>query len=281
MISENQFNLLFQKIDQLQQIIQDQGTLGLTHGRRFIYIEKTKKSVWAFVDTDEPVDAIALTGYITEIYRKEGDHPKLHIVMRTREEEFVLCSGFETHFSRDVMAAIAQLTPELAKRPIKIVPTVKESPAKSGAERKGHQPVYANCISATGSTIRTFQMKRDYSAAQLFEKAIVVLSSKSEFQGFQRVHVSATPCTESRDYVRETQPVQAVSTPKTESVDWKAFCQQYGVLPGALKALATELGLPQGKLNPSQSATLYQAAYGRWGRITLGHENANCTKHHS
>ena len=107
--------------------------------------------------------------------------------MRTREAEYVLCSGFETHFSRDVMAAIAQLTPELAKRPIKIVPTVKESPTKPGDGSRGHQPVYANCISATGSTIRTFQMKQDFTAFELFGKAIAVLSSKSEFQGVQRV----------------------------------------------------------------------------------------------
>lgn len=241
MISEEISNQLIQRIELLERIILDQGSLGLSQGRQFIYIQKTKTSAWTFIATDEPVNATSITGYIVDIYRKEDDVPKLHIVIRTRKAEYVLCSGFETHFSRDVMAAIAQLKPQQLKRPLKIVPTVKEP--KPGEKQSNHQPVYANVL-LDDQTIRTFQLKKDLSAQDLFQRAIAVLKGKTQ-SNQSKASSALAPQEEG----------------KSQPVDWKVFCRQYGVFPEALKELATELGLPQGKLNPTQSAQLYDAAW--------------------
>ena len=244
MTSDDRFTQLLQHIEELKRMIQDQATLGLGQDRQFIYVQKTKKSLWSFITTDEPVNANSITGYITDLYRKEDEVPKLHIVVRTREAEYVLCSGFETHFSRDVMAAIAQLKPQQLKRPLKIVPTVKEP--KPGEKQSSHQPVYANVL-LDDQTIRTYQLKRDLSAQDLYERAIAVLKGKTQ-----------------------SSPVKASIAPmpkvegKSQPVDWKVFCKQYGVFPEALKDLANELGLPQGKLNTQQTAQLYDEAWKRF-----------------
>ena len=139
MTPDEKFNVLLQRIEQLEKIIFDQGTLGLSQGRQFIYIQKSKTSLWSFIATDTPVEATSITGYIKDLYRKEDDVPKLHIVVRTREAEYVLCSGFETHFSRDVMAAIAQLRPRATEAAFKNYPHGQRNP-KQGEKTNRHQP---------------------------------------------------------------------------------------------------------------------------------------------
>ena len=287
--TEQLFKALTAQVQTLEQIILDQSTLGFTHGRRFIYIQNTKRSLWSFIADDEPVKAVALTGYIVDLYRKEDEIPKLHIALRTREEEIVLCSGFETHFSRDVMAAIAQLTPEQAHRPLKIMPCLKEVKKRSeGADGSIKKPVYANVL-LDDKTLYTHKLKQRFNADELFEKAQEVLTGKRVTPSTVQ-HTPASQPQVSLPKIPQSQSSQAKSSqakspqgdapvtkvapikrPKPEiletqvdSVDWKAFCRQHGVLPGVLKALAQELGLPMGKLNPSQSATLYQQAYARF-----------------
>lgn len=252
------------QIQELKQIIQDQGTLGFTQGRRFIYIQNTKRSLWSFIANDEPVDAVALTGYIIDLYRKEDEIPKLHIAIRTREEEFVLCSGFETHFSRDVMAAIAQLTPQQIRRPLKIMPCLKEIKKADQIKDAGvKKPVYANVL-LDDKTLYTYQLKQKLSADELFVQAQTVLHNGA---------ISHQSIPSKPQAVNAKAIAKPKSTPSSASshkaVDWKAFCCQYGVLPGALKALAQELGLPIGKLNTQQSATLYQHAYSRFVRESV------------
>lgn len=302
---------LTQRVQSLEQVIRDQGLLGLTQGRRFIYIQNTKRSLWAFIDNDEPVPAVALTGYVTDIYRKEDEIPKLHVVVRTREDEFVLCSGFETHFSRDVMAAIAQLTPEQAHRPLKIVPCLKElKKAEADVDKTVKKPIYANVL-LDDRTIYTGQLKQQLSPEELFEKAQVVLkgtrsvstamATTKSVEGksvegtrptssvLKSVSTSATglktaeslhpePVTAKPSVpalvatVEKSAPLASIAgeLPPSEStvtslaIDWKSFCQQYGILPMALKALAQDLGLPMGKLNANQSARLYQQAYAKF-----------------
>ena len=58
-----------------------------------------------------------------------------------------------------------------------------------------------------------------------------------------------------------SRPQVSTRTREQSSVDWKVFCKQYGVFPQALKDLAQELGLPQGKLNTQQTAQLYDEAW--------------------
>ncbi|MCM1981685.1 hypothetical protein [Lyngbya confervoides] len=287
--------LLLRKVEHLEQQIYDQGTLGFTQGRRFIYIQNTKRSLWSYIDTDEPVNAIALTGYIVDLYRKEDEVPKLHVAMRTREEEYVLCSGFETHFSRDVMAAIAQLTPDQLRRPLKIIPCLKDV-KKAGQEgdKSIKKPVYANVL-LDDKTLYTSALKQRLSAEDLFMQAQAVLQGKAKAatiaapvpasaqRSAQPPQDSAPARTDSPTlggsgapsdpWGNRPQPTAAVHdvqapAAKTTPINWKGFCQQYGILPGALKALAQELGLPMGKLTASQSARLYQQAYSRFVRGT-------------
>ena len=251
------------QVKHLEQVIRDQATLGLTHGRRFIYIQNTKRSLWNFIADDEPVKATALTGYIVDLYRKEDEIPKLHVIMRTREEEYVLCSGFETHFSRDVMAAIAQLSTTQAHRPLKIMPCLKDLKLRGAtADKRIKKPVYANVL-LEDQTLYTHKLKQQFNADELFTQAQQVLAGTSsqafdpescQPEAIQPVTIMRSP----------QSPEQPAPNSPVESVDWTAFCQQYGIFPGMLKSLARELGLPMGKLNPRQSALLYQQAYSRF-----------------
>lgn len=257
---------LMAQVKHLEQLIQDQGTVGLTHGRRFIYIQNTKRSLWNFIADDEPVNAVALTGYITDLYRKDDEIPKLHVVVRTREEEFVLCSGFETHFSRDVMAAIAQLTPAQAHRPLKIIPCLKEIKTRNASlDQSIKKPVYANVL-LDEQTLYTHKLKQQFSADELYVKAREVITGQPETsaEGRHPIAQGTEPVSMMRSSNTTPTSPQSSTAPASESVDWKAFCQQYGIFPGVLKSLAQELGLPLGKLNPRQSALLYQQAYSRF-----------------
>ena len=260
--TEHLIQSLSAQVQQLEQMIRDQGTLGLTYGRRFIYIQQTKggkghgPSLWSFIAEDEPVKATALTGYVIDLYRKEDDIPKLHVVVQTRDEEYVLCSGFETHFSRDVMAAIAQLTPEQACRPLKIVPCLKDVQRQGAGDRSFKKPIYANVL-LDDKTIYTHTLKKQFSADALFLKAQRVLSGQTG----PMVEPKASPTPDEVVVSRSPHPSVTV---EAQSVDWKAFCRQHGILPGVLKALAQELGLPMEKLNPRQSALLYHQAYARF-----------------
>ncbi len=261
---------ILEKLNNIEQLIQDQRSLGFGDAgqdRQFIYVKKERTHLWAFIKEDKPITAKSLSGYVVDLYRKEDDVPKLHIVMRTRDAEYVLCSGFETHFSRDVMAAIAQLTPQQAKRPLKVIPTVKE-PKPGEAKSNKPQPVYANVL-FDDRTLRTFDLKKQFSADELFIKAKLVLEGKAAPRPVAKPPaLDSAPPTDMRDRTvgAPSGGGESVEGVKTETVDWKGFCQQYGVLPEVLMALAEELGLPMGKLNPRDSATLYQAAYSNFVR---------------
>ena len=57
MTSDDRFTQLLQHIEELKRMIQDQATLGLGQDRQFIYVQKSKNSLWSFIATDEPVNA--------------------------------------------------------------------------------------------------------------------------------------------------------------------------------------------------------------------------------
>ncbi|MEM9137330.1 MAG: hypothetical protein AAGB01_08280 [Cyanobacteria bacterium P01_F01_bin.42] len=252
----------------------------MSGGRKYIAIEADKKSFWHYCDDDgTPVEETILTGYIKRIERRDGDYPKLHIFVEA-DYEYVLVSGFSTHFSRQAMAAIASMSSGQLSLPVVIKPDL----GKDDAKAKGKRPVFCNIIQE-GHTIRSGQLgTRD--AEELYEMAIAA------FQGDKAAKPKLTevPSVPTKRTVRKPSsplptasnapsldlpPIPPMKTPsmvtsqsksrvKTESVDWKAFCQQHGIFPGVLKSLAQELGLPMGKLNPSQSAKLYTAAWNRF-----------------
>jgi hypothetical protein len=187
------------------------------------------------------------------------------------------------------MAAIASMSSQQLSLPVIIKPDTGNDDAKT----KGKKPVFCNIIQ-DGRTVRSGQLgTRD--AEELYQMAIAVLagvdgnqSTPERKQRFDRVHVSATPRSHSRDYVPASskppglddelphkkaiahqEPSSKLEAEETRaSVDWKAFCRQYGVFPEALKELAAELGLPQGKLNPTQSAQLYTAAWKKFVELS-------------
>ena len=250
----------------LNRLMLIQGCSGLTDGRRFIYIQNTKRSLWSFIADDEPVKAVALTGTVIDLYRKDDDVPKLHVVMQTREGDYVLCSGFETHFSRDIMAAIAQLTPEQAKYPLKVVPCLKDV-KRAGAQENNSlkKPVYANVL-LDKQTLYTHKLKQKFSADELFLQAQEILRGKPQSVTEKPVIKQASPVQDAHITPAEMTVTSASKLPVStmDSVDWQAFCRQHEILPGVLKALAQELGLPMDKLNPRQSAMLYHQAYARF-----------------
>jgi hypothetical protein len=273
---------ILEKLNSIETRLKYQSRLGLSGGRKYIAIEADKKSMWHYCDDDgTPIEENVLTGYIKRIERKDGDNPKLHIFVEA-DYEYVLVSGFSTHFSRQAMAAIASMSSQQLSLPVIIKPDTGNDDAKT----KGKKPVFCNIIQ-DGRTIRSGQLgTRD--AEELYQMAIAVLSgvgnqsTPERKQRFDRVHVSDTLRSHSRDYVPanskppglddEQPPMKAIapnaSGMQSQPVDWKAFCKQYRVAPKALKELATELGLPQGKLNPTQSAQLYAAAWKKFVELS-------------
>ena len=258
MTPEDRLIQLQRQVLQLEQMILDQGRLGLSQGRTFIYVQKSKQSLWTFIATDEPVPASSITGYVIDLYRKEDEVPKLHVVIRTQDAEYVLCSGFETHFSRDIMAAIAQLKPIQLKRPLKFIPSYKEP--KPGEKQGKHQPVYANVL-FNDQTIRTYQFKRDYSADELFKRARSVLRNSQIHKGESFDASDSKPEGTPEPSLPPIPPLKSLTPESQTSVDWEAFCETYQVEPGELKTLALDLGLPLAKLSPNQNAQLYDAAW--------------------
>ena len=250
---------VLEELKEIKTRLKYQNRLGLSGGRKYIAIEADKKSLWHYCDDDGTIiDETILTGYI--------------------DYEYVLVSGFSTHFSRQAMAAIASMSSQQLALPVIIKPDTGNDDSKT----KGKKPVFCNLIQ-DGRTIRSGQLgTRD--AEELYQMAIAILSGVG---GANQVSKSRNQPTRSPQPVRERPPalddalppippMQAIAPDFDEgevsasmgqqSVDWKAFCKKHEILPGVLKALAQELGLPMGKLNPRQSALLYHQAYAKFVR---------------
>lgn len=280
----SEYQQILAELREIKTRLKYQNRLGLSGGRKYIAIEADKKSLWHYCDDDgTPVEATILTGYIKRIKRKEGDYPKLHIFIEA-DYDYVLVSGFSTHFSRQAMAAIASMSPQQLALPVIIKPDTGNDDGKT----KGKKPVFCNIIQ-DGRTIRSGQFgTRD--ADELYQMAIAVLESGNTVNPSKGMASKPKPrqvATQATAKIpppgldddaslppippmKENEPVSAsgggaVETGvQVQSVDWKAFCKQHDILPEVLKALAQELGLPMGKLNPRQSAYLYHQAYARF-----------------
>lgn len=244
---EKQLKKLQSQVSHLQEMILDQGRLGLSDGRKFIYIKKEKKCLWRFIADDEPIYQKAITGYVIDFYRKEDETPKLHVVLRTQEAEYVLCSGFESHFSRDILAAIATLKPHHLRRALKIVPSSKDAPQPKQGEKTIHMPVYANVL-LDDKTIKTYQMKSQYTAQQLYEMAKVVLTNSAVRTGLGDSTAIAKP----KSHDDSLPPI----------VDWNDFLDQLGVSGNQFRAFAVSKNYPASSkdLTPEQSRKLQQLA---------------------
>lgn len=228
---------LKQEVATLQTAVRQQPTLGLNDGRDYIVIERDKSSLWHRFENDEPVPikAKVLKGYLKQVAFVDKEYPKLHVFIEG-DREYVLVTGFETHFSRELLAAIATLTPTDLNFPVIIKPDIG---SEEGESKSKHKPVFCNVISQ-GRTVKPGSL-RNLDIHALFQRAEAVLQGKSSPSKAPRVATQANP------------------------IDWGQVCRDLGIAAGQLKALAQELKLPMGKLSPAQSEQLYQAVRRKYG----------------
>lgn len=239
---------LKQELSVLRSQLGQQLTLGFNNGRNYIIIERDKGFLWHRFEDDQPVPIKEklLKGYIKRVAFIDKEYPKLHVFIQG-DREYVLVTGFETHFSRELMAAIASLRPEDLMYPVIIKP---DTGSEEGESKSKHKPVFCNVIHR-GHTVKPGSL-RNMDIQQLFQRAEAVLKG-------DRV----TQSTQLPSRVQQTKPAAQIP----QFVDWPGVCQDLGISSGQLKAVAKELGLPHGKLSRSQAGQLYQAVYGRFGRV--------------
>jgi hypothetical protein len=229
---------LQQAVTNLQTTVRQQSTLGFSNGRDYTIIERDRNTLWHRFEDDEPVPIKfkILKGYLKQVAFVDKEYPKLHVFLEG-DREYVLVTGFETHFSREILAAISSLTPADLAYPLTIKPDI----GSGEGEAKGkHKPVFCNVIHK-GRTIKHGSL-RNLGIQELFQRAEAVIQGQS-----------ASPAT----------------LPPPAPIDWSQVCRDLNISADQLKALAQTLNLPMGKLTPSQSEQLYQAVYQRHGGDAL------------
>ena len=161
---------LRQEVTALRAEVRQQSTLGFSDGREYIIIERDKTALWHRFEDDRPVPILfqVLKGYLRDIAHVEKEYPKLHVFIEA-DRDYVLVTGFETHFSREILAAIAALSPEALTEPVIIKP---DTGSETG-ESKRHKPVFCNMIQQ-GRVVRPGPL-RDLEIQQLFQRACLVL----------------------------------------------------------------------------------------------------------
>ncbi|MEO0377841.1 MAG: hypothetical protein AAF329_25245, partial [Cyanobacteria bacterium P01_A01_bin.17] len=104
---------LQQQVRTLQTEVRQQSTLGFSDGRDYIIIERDKNILWHRFENDEPVPIKSkiLKGYIRRVAFIDKEYPKLHVFIEG-DREYVLVTGFETYFARELLAAIGTLKSE-------------------------------------------------------------------------------------------------------------------------------------------------------------------------
>lgn len=118
--------------DLLQQILDHlkQPRLGLGDAPASvkIYANRSNGCLWySFQDgVVSPIAAAALTGYLTDLKFEEVERRgrsiwKLLTHIRA-DRPYIIESGYESHFSKGLLMAIASLTPEQAQQPLTLYP---------------------------------------------------------------------------------------------------------------------------------------------------------------
>jgi hypothetical protein len=225
-----QVQSLRQEVAHLRSAIAHQPTLGFSDGRDYISIERDKNILWHRFENDEPVPVKSklLKGYLTRIAYIEKEYPKLHVFIRG-DREYVLVSGIETHFSRELLAAISTLKPEDLQYPLIIKP---DTGTEEGESKSKHKPVFCNLFNQ-GRLVKPGGV-RNLEPLELFRRAEAVLQGK-------------------------TQPTES-----EKAINWGQVRQELGITPDELKDLARTLDLPMGKLTSCQAELLLREAYTRY-----------------
>ncbi|AUB35484.1 hypothetical protein COO91_01364 [Nostoc flagelliforme CCNUN1] len=93
-----------------------------------IYCNRQHGSLWYTLNNSEPsaIGQTALTGYLKELRfenteRRKKETCKLLITVQA-DRTYILESGYDTHFSKCILAAIATLTPQQLYSPITLQP---------------------------------------------------------------------------------------------------------------------------------------------------------------
>jgi hypothetical protein len=105
-----------------------QPRLGFSDSGR-IYCNRQHGSLWYRLDSDRnpvPITSATLTGYLIglefpRVQRRGKEEVKLRAVIRA-DGTYTLECGYNSHFSKGLLAAIASLTPGQLRRPITIRP---------------------------------------------------------------------------------------------------------------------------------------------------------------
>jgi hypothetical protein len=260
---------LQQQLHKLQIAVRQQSTLGFSDGRDYIIIERDKNLLWHRFENDEPVPIKSkiLKGYIKRVAFIDKEYPKLHVFIEG-DREYVLVTGFETYFARELLAAIATMKPEDLAYPVIIKPDTGNDDSKSK-----HKPIFCNVIHR-GRTIKPGAL-RDQDIEQLLKRAEAVLKQSDTVTAGDRPQSSVTslPAPSQPTAPPELPQMRAmpmVSTPvpptvTQSAVDWIKVCRDLNISKQQLIAVARSLKLPHGKLDRAQSAQLYQAVYERYG----------------
>lgn len=260
---------LQQQLHKLQIAVRQQSTLGFSDGRDYIIIERDKNLLWHRFENDEPVPIKSkiLKGYIKRVAFIDKEYPKLHVFIEG-DREYVLVTGFETYFARELLAAIATMKPEDLAYPVIIKPDTGNDDSKSK-----HKPIFCNVIHR-GRTIKPGAL-RDQDIEQLLKRAEAVLKQSDTVMVGDRPQSSVTslPAPSQPTAPPELPQMRAMPVPPTpvaptvaqSAVDWIKVCRDLNISKQQLIAVARSLKLPHGKLDRAQSAQLYQAVYERYG----------------
>ncbi|WP_341531506.1 hypothetical protein WKK05_36025 (plasmid) [Nostoc sp. UHCC 0302] len=93
-----------------------------------IYCNRHNKSLWYMLSNNEPVaiTQTALTGYLRELKFEKSDRngeEKCKLLISIQADKlYILESGYDTHFSKSILAAVALLTPQQLYSPVTIQP---------------------------------------------------------------------------------------------------------------------------------------------------------------
>lgn len=109
----------------------DKPKLGLHNdaGSCKIYCNRQHGHLWYCLDADrnpQPITATALTGYLKELRFEQTERrgKPCHKLLATIQADrtYILESGYDTHFSKGLLVAVALMTQELLLSPITIQP---------------------------------------------------------------------------------------------------------------------------------------------------------------
>jgi hypothetical protein len=143
----------------------------------YIYVGATENSCWYFFETETNTKIAiahkALAGYL-EVLKvstkefKEKKQQKLDILIKG-DKRYCVRSGLDTNFSRGLLLALANLSPEHLLKPIIIAPKL------------GQDTIFASVFDEAGSRVK-FDWNADTSLLVLVEKINSLLGVKTEFK---------------------------------------------------------------------------------------------------